>query len=166
MKRFAEYWIDKLLLTPHPEGGYFKETYRSDENIRKEHLPEKFSGDRNFFTAIFYLLQKEQCSKLHRIKSDEMWHFYDGSGLTIYVIDDSGKLTEEKLGLNSDEGELPQILIKAGDWFGAKINKQNSFCLAGCTVSPGFHFDDFEMGERNNLLKLFPQHKRIIVQLT
>ena len=166
MLRSAKYWIDKLQLLPHPEGGHFKETYRSHENIRREHLPERFSDDRNFSTAIFYLLQNEQCSKLHILKSDEMWHFYDGSGLTIFVIDEKGNLTEQKFGLNPDEGESPQIMVKAGEWFGAKLNEPDSYCLAGCTVSPGFHFDDFEMGDKKKLLELFPEHKKIIEQLT
>jgi uncharacterized protein len=166
MIRSAEYWIDKLQLLPHPEGGYFKETYRSDESILKENLPEGFSGVRNFSTAIFYLLQNEQCSKLHRIKSDEMWHFYDGSGLKIFVINDNKNLSERKLGLNIDKGELPQVVVEAGKWFGAQVNKSNTYCLAGCTVSPGFDFDDFELGERKNLLKLFPDYQDIIIQLT
>ncbi|HMS35017.1 MAG TPA: cupin domain-containing protein [Ignavibacteria bacterium] len=162
----ADYWVRELELLPHPEGGYFKETYRSDTFISREHLPVGFNGHRNISTSIFYLLAGSQCSKLHRIKSDEMWHFYAGRGLIIYSIDGKGKLTENKLGLDIENGENPQVLIKAGDWFGATVNKPDSYCLAGCTVSPGFHFDEFEMGDRNELLKLFPGHKAIIEKLT
>lgn len=162
----AEYWIEKLKLFPHPEGGYYKETYRSDEIINRDHLPHRFKGHRNISTSIFYLIQNSLTSKLHRIKSDEMWHFYDGCGLIIYSIDTNGKLTENKLGLKVEDGECPQILIKAGDWFGAKVSKQDSYCLAGCTVSPGFHFEDFEMGNREELINLFPEHKSIIIDLT
>jgi predicted cupin superfamily sugar epimerase len=86
--------------------------------------------------------------------------------LCIYSINDEGKLSENKLGLNIGRGESPQIIIKAGDWFGAKLQEPESYCLAGCTVSPGFHFDDFEMGSRKRLTELFPQHKDIIEQLT
>ena len=162
----AEYWIEKLKLLPHPEGGFYKETYRSDEIINRNHLPQRFNGHRNISTSIFYLIQNGQFSKLHRIKSDEMWHFYDGCGLIIYSIDKNGKLTENKLGINTEEGECPQVLIKAGDWFGAKVSKQDSYCLSGCTVSPGFHFEDFEMGNREELINLFPEHKSIINDLT
>lgn len=164
--RDAQYWLEKLKLLPHPEGGFFIETYRSEEVYHEKHLPERFTGERNISTSIYYLLENDQCSKLHRIKSDEMWHFYDGSGLIIYAIDAKGNLTENKLGLNCDEGDSPQVLIKAGDWFGAKLNKPGTYCLAGCTVSPGFHFEDFEMGDRKNLLELFPQHEDIILKLT
>lgn len=162
----AEYWIEKLKLLPHPEGGYYKETYRSEEIINRDHLPQRFIGHRNISTSIYYLLQNGQFSKLHRIKSDEIWHFYDGCGLIIYSIDNNGKLTKNKLGINIEEGESPQILIKAGDWFGAKVSKPDSYCLAGCTVSPGFHFEDFEMGNREELTKLFPEYLSIINDFT
>ena len=79
----AEYWIEKLKLLPHPEGGYYKETYRSEEIINRDHLSQRFKGQRNISTSIYYLLQSGQISKLHRIKSDEIWHFYDGCGLII-----------------------------------------------------------------------------------
>lgn len=160
-----KYWIEKLGMLDHPEGGFYKETYRSNELIQSG-LPERFKGDRHFSTSIYYLLEGEQFSRFHKIKSDEMWHFYDGSGLNIYEISIDGKLTVHKLGLNIEEGESPQVLIRAGNWFGAKVNKPDSFCLAGCTVSPGFHFDDFELAEKEALLKEFPEHKDIIEQLT
>jgi predicted cupin superfamily sugar epimerase len=162
----ADYWVRELKMLTHPEGGYFKETYRSSDIINREHLPHGFNGHRNISTSILYLLAGSQCSKLHRIKSDEMWHFYDGSGLIIYSIDEKGKLMENKLGLVIENGEYPQVLIKAGDWFGAEVNEPESFCLAGCTVAPGFHFDEFELGDRNDLIKLFPEHKTIIEELT
>jgi predicted cupin superfamily sugar epimerase len=160
------YWIEKLGMLSHPEGGYFKESYRSDELVLTDHLPGRFNGDRNFSTSIYYLLEEDQYSKLHRIKSDEMWHFYDGSGLDIYEIDKDGELMIHKLGLDIENGESPQVLIKAGNWFGAKVNNQDSFCLAGCTVSPGFDFNDFEMAEREALIILFPKHREIIEQFT
>ena len=162
----AQYWVRNLELLPHQEGGFFKEVYRSEGSIKKEHLPGRFKGSRNFSTSIYYLLESGQRSMLHRIKSDEMWHFYDGSGLIIYSIDETGKYSENKLGLETEEGELPQVLIKAGDWFGAKVAQPGSYCLAGCTVSPGFHFDDFELASRSELIKLFPKHKKIIEELT
>lgn len=166
MSRNAEYWIENLKMLPHPEGGFFKETYRSEESISKEHLPQRFSNSRNFGTAIFYLLENNQTSKLHRLKSDEMFHFYDGCGMTIYIIDEKGNLIIKKLGLNLEQGEFPQVLLKAGVWFGAKVTDENSFCLAGCTVTPGFDFEDFEMGDRKQLCEMFPEHKKIIDELT
>ncbi len=93
-------------------------------------------------------------------------HFYEGSGAVIFAIDDLGNLSEHKLGLNPDGGESPQITIPANQWFGAVVDKPNSFFLAGCTVSPGFHFDDFEMGDRKKLIELFPKHKTLIEKLT
>ncbi|MDZ4711932.1 MAG: cupin domain-containing protein [bacterium] len=166
MQNSAQVWIRKMEMKPHPEGGYFKETYRCEESVKKEHLPDRFHGDRIFSTGIFYLLENDQCSKFHKIKSDEMWHFYDGDGMLIYEIDDNGKLTEHKLGLNINEGEIPQLVIKANRWFGGRVAKSNAYCLAGCTVSPGFHFEDFELADRGYLISKFPQHKTIIESLT
>ena len=162
----ADYWIDKLHLSAHPEGGYFRETYRAEEKIAHRALPDRFNGDRNYSTAIHFLLKGNQKSLFHRIQADEMWHFYDGSGLDIYEIDGEGILTVHKLGLDLEEGQTPQVLIKAGNWFGARVNKPDSFCLAGCTVSPGFDFEDFQLGSRDELIKQFPDHKKIIEQLT
>lgn len=166
MKKSADKWIKKLQLIPHPEGGYFRETYRSGELCSVKNLPPGYSGDRNFSTAIFYLLEGDQVSKFHKLKSDEIFHFYDGTGMIFRIIDITGNLTEKKLGIKFDEGQSPQILMKAGEWFAAGLTHSDSFCLAGCTVSPGFHFDDFEMGDRDELIKMFPEHIKIIEQFT
>lgn len=162
----AEYYIKKLELQKHPEGGWFKEVYRADELIKKEHLPERFTGERHHSTSIYFLLTSDTFSAFHRIKSDELWHFYAGSAATIYMIDESGKYSEILLGNDPGKGEVFQCVIPKGVWFGAKVNSGNSFMLAGCTVSPGFHFDDFELAERNNMLQKFPQHREIIEKLT
>lgn len=162
----SEYWIEKLQLQKHPEGGYYKENYRSDEIIKKESLPERFNDERNFSTAIYFLLEKNDVSMFHILKSDEIWHFYKGTSLTIYVIDKNGKLEKIFVGDNPERGEVLQAVIKKGNWFAAKINNPDSFALIGCTVSPGFNFNDFELGERNNLLKLFPNHLDIIKMFT
>lgn len=166
MKNSAENWINILQLMPHPEGGCFRETYRSEKLCSANNLPPGYSGERNFSTAIFYLLDKNQISKFHKLKSDEIFHFYDGDGMLFRIIDIGGNLREKKLGINYEEGQIPQILMKAGEWFGAELINPGSYCLAGCTVSPGFHFDDFEIGDRDELLKMFPQHGKIIEQLT
>jgi uncharacterized protein len=162
----AEYWIEKLHLTKHPEGGYFKETYRATESIRGEHLPLRFEVSRAFSTAIYFLLPSNGCSRFHRIKSDEGWHFYTGSGITIYVIDKEGKLSSIKLGDNVDAGEVFQAVVPAECWFGAVVNNPDSYALVGCTVSPGFDFQDFELAERNMLLAQYPNHQDIIEKLT
>ena len=162
----ADYWIEKLNLVAHPEGGYFREIYRSNELIPLACLPERFNGPRCFGTSIYFLLKSDTFSALHRIKSDEIWHFYLGTPLKIYAINPNGRLSNIILGQNVDAGESFQAVVPAGAWFGAKVTRPDSFALVGCTVAPGFDFDDFEMGERNNLLSQFPHHREIIEMLT
>jgi len=162
----AKYWIRKLNLKKHPEGGYFKETFRSNGIIRADHLPDRYPGNRTFLTSIYFLLESNDISSLHRIRSDEVWHFYYGSSLTIFSIDPEGMLFKMKLGSNLEDGELFQVHIKAGNWFGATVNDEESYSLVGCNVAPGFEFEDFELGQRRELIKLFPRHKDIIQILT
>ncbi len=164
--KIADKWIELLELEKHPEGGYFRETYRSMEIIVKEHLPNRFNGDRSFSTAIYFLLKGNDFSALHRMKQDELFHFYDGSPLTIHVIDSSGNYYKKKLGRNIKNGEVPQATVKAGWIFGASVNDSNSYSLVGTTVAPGFDFEDFELLSRDQLIELFPQHKKIIEKLT
>ena len=161
----AQYWIEQLALLPHPEGGYYKETYRSPEEINSESLPTRFNGARNFSTAIYFLLQSEDRSLFHRIKSDELWHFHKGSSLSTYVLSDNG-IKIHVLGDNPAKGESLQVVIPANTWFGAQVNEPGSYTLAGCTVAPGFDFNDFELARRNDLLHEFPACKEIIIQLT
>ena len=137
--------IEKLNLLPHPEGGYYRETYRSDEKIPKEVLPERYSGDRNFFTAIYFLLQSHEQHLWHRLKSDEIWHFYLGSPMLIKFYKDENQINEVILGNNLFAGEQPQILIPHMHWMVAHPILENSFTLVGCTNAPGFDFDDFEI---------------------
>jgi uncharacterized protein len=159
----VDYWINHLELLPHPEGGFFKETYRATETVNE--LPARFDGKRNFSTAIYFLLRSQDRSVFHRIKSDEIWHFYQGSSLSIYVLKDQ-KLTIHKLGSHLDKGESLQVVIPANCWFGAKVESSGSYALCGCTVSPGFDFQDFEMANRNDLLKKYPEYEKEIIQLT
>ncbi|MCB0723038.1 MAG: cupin domain-containing protein [Ignavibacteriae bacterium] len=161
-----EYWIDKLQMKPHPEGGYFKEVYRSEESYSGEHLPERFGGDRSHSTSIYFLLVGEQVSKFHRIKSDEVWHFYEGSPVMVHRITRTGELKSTVLGRNHDAGEQLQFAVPHGEWFGAEVNNKDSYSLVGCTVAPGFHFEDFELAERDTLQKEFPDHIDIIQRLT
>jgi predicted cupin superfamily sugar epimerase len=131
----------------------------------KQALPERFPGDRNFSTAIYFLLRSQDRSAFHKIKSDELWHFHAGTSLSIYVIQD-GVLAIHKLGSNPDKGESLQVVIPANCWFGAKVEQPDSYTLSGCTVAPGFDFRDFELAERKMLSKQFPDLAGIIEMLT
>ena len=161
----AEHWVKQLELQAHPEGGFYKETYRSTEIITRNGLPDRFTGTRNFSTAIYFLLRSEDCSMFHRIKSDELWHFHDGSALTIYILNEEG-LTSKKLGPHPEHGESLQVVIPANCWFGALVDDAESYTLSGCTVSPGFDFNDFELADRGKLLKEYPDHAGIITRLS
>ena len=158
----ANYWIDKLELRCHPEGGYFKETYRSHEVIPKNALPDRFTGDRVFSTCIYFLLNKRNFSAFHIIKQDEIWHFYEGSSLTLHIIDQEGTYSALNLGREIDNGESLQAVVKAGCLFAAAIDNPETFSLVGCTVAPGFEFADFEMPDRNKLVRLHPEHRELI----
>ena len=162
----ANYFISHLQLQPHPEGGFFKETYRAEETITEEALPERFSGKRNFCTAIYYLLRQGEHSLFHRIKSDECWHFYAGETLLIHVIEPAGKYYCIKLGSNIYVGETFQFVVPAMAWFAAEPAVESLYSLVGCTVSPGFDFSDFEMADKTNLLASFPQYKEVISRLS
>jgi len=169
MKYNAEYFVQKLEMNPHPEGGWYKETYRSEEKVHLPGLPERFSGERSFCTGIYFLLQYPQFSAFHRIKSDEMWHFYAGSPLNVFVIDSNGGFEVIKLGNDIEQGERFQAVVKAGNWFASQpvgVNDNlmagETFSLVGCTVSPGFDFSDFEMAKADELIKEFPQYEEWI----
>ena len=166
MNNKAQYYIEKLSLIAHPEGGYFREIYRSDEIIKAEHLPDRYSKQRNFSTSIYFLLEGEQVSKFHKLKSDEIWHFYDGSPIQIFIISPDGKIQNEILGKDLNKNEFPQLVIEKENWFGAKVLDKDSFTLIGCTVSPGFDFKDFELADREELIIKFPVHEKIISELT
>lgn len=161
----VEFWATSLNLLPHPEGGFYKETYRSSENIKSAALPNRYAGDRAFSTAIYFMLRSQDRSVFHRIKSDELWHFYAGTTLLIYVLTNT-ELTTFRLGPNPDLGDSFQVLVPANCWFGAMVEQSDSFSLCGCTVAPGFDFSDFEMAERESLLQQFPGQAEIIRRLT
>jgi uncharacterized protein len=166
MKKAASYWIEKLQLVKHIEGGHFREIYRSRITVNKNNLPDSFHGARNICTAIYFLLEKKQFSAFHRISSDEIWHFYEGDALIIYEIAFDGKLIEHKLGSNAENGEVFQAVVKAGNWFASCVYNGEGYALVGCTVSPGFDFDDFELAKRETLIEQFPKHADLISALT
>jgi hypothetical protein len=166
MKHRINKLVQELNLLPHPEGGFFKETYRSKGIITKNNLSPAFSGERNYCTSIYFLLTSENFSAFHRIQQDEIWHFYEGSPLHVHVIDKKGKYTKYDLGLDLEKGQAPQLVVPAGCWFGSSVKDLESFSFVGCTVAPGFDFNDFELAERNSLLNEYPEHQDIITQLT
>lgn len=162
----ADYWIRHLNLDEHPEGGYFREVYRSGEFIQKKGLPARYSGFRPFSTSIYYLLKGSQYSAFHRLKSDEVWHFYAGTPLVLHIILMNGKLVTVHLGQDPSRKEMLQFIIPRGSWFAARPAAADSFSLLGCTVAPGFDFDDFEMGSRDQLIRAFPRHEQLIREFT
>jgi predicted cupin superfamily sugar epimerase len=162
----ANDWIERLGLLPHPEGGHYRETYRSAEVIPRAALPGRFGGDRAFSTAIYFLLKGDEFSALHRLNQDELWHYYAGSSLTVHVIDPSGEHSALRVGTNVDAGEFPQAVVRAGCFFGATVGEPGSYSLVGCTVAPGFDFADFELPGREQLMRLYPQHRQLIERLT
>lgn len=161
----ARFWIDELKLLPHPEGGYYRETYRSREIASKKSLPPRYSSFRSFSTNIVYLLESSSFSAFHRLLSDEMWHFYEGSPAYIHMLHPSGVFRTQKLGRDLNKNESLQILVPKGIWFAVEVAEASSYMLAGCTVSPGFDFDDLIMGEAERLVKLNPEHGKLIRRL-
>lgn len=162
----AEELIEYYQLIPHPEGGYFRETYRSDGIISQQALPEEFTGDRNYCTGIFFLLPEGTISRLHKIKSDEMWHFYLGGSMTLVLMHEDYGVQEITLGSDIKAGQALQYVVPAGWWFGSYPNPGSDYSFVGCTVAPGFDFADFELASRSELLTLLPEFEEIILKLT
>jgi predicted cupin superfamily sugar epimerase len=161
----ADDWIAALALTRHPEGGWFRETYRAAEGMAAEHLPARYGGPRAFSTAILFLLAGHHVSRLHRLKSDEVWHFHAGAPLMLVQLHPSGACEEVRLGPGVTRGERVQAIVPAGSWLGAWV-PDASCSLVGCTVAPGFDFADFELADRDRLLMDYPQHRALIERLT
>lgn len=145
-------------LSPHPEGGYFKETYRAEKT-----LP---GTARSLSTAIYYLLPAGQRSLLHRIGADEVWHFYLGDPLLVIELQAGAPAKVTRLGPDHRKGEQLQHVVPAGTWFGAMPAPGSTFSFVGCTVSPGFEFSDFELGDRERLLSQFSECKEAVLSLT
>ncbi|MGL4876318.1 MAG: cupin domain-containing protein [Clostridium sp.] len=152
----SNYYIEKLEMIAHVEGGYYKETVLSED---------KFNEDKKLYSSIYFLLRTGEVSHFHRLTADEMWYYHDGEVLTIYMISPSGELITKQLGLDIEKGESPQVLVPKGYIFGSAMNKEG-FSLVGCMVAPAFTFDDFKLFERKELLEMYPEHKEIIEKLT
>ena len=166
MMRDAKYWIEKLRLKRHPEGGYFRQIYKAELVLAREGLAGNFSGARAASTAIYFLLEDENFSAFHRLRSDELWHFYFGDALVVHGIEPDGNYSTIEMGSDFDAGEVFQAVVKAGCWFASEVGGQRGYALVGCTVSPGFEFDDFELARRRELMKSYPQQREIIQRLT
>jgi uncharacterized protein len=158
--------IAQYQLQSHPEGGYYLQTYCSAEMIQKDALPDRFKGNRYFSTAIYFLLEGKQFSAFHRIQSDELWHFYTGAGLHIFILypDGTGELL--KLGDDLANGYSFQQMVPAGCWFASRSVTESGFSFVGCTVAPGFDFADFELAKKEVLLKEYPNHADWIKMLS
>ena len=161
----AQFYIEQLQLLKHPEGGWYKETYRSSGEIPDQAL-SGYEGSRNFSTGIYFLLTKDNFSAFHRIRSDEMWHFYAGDGLIVHEIQVDGTYIEHHLGLKVEDVEEPQLVVKANSWFASEVKGGGSWCLVGCTVAPGFDFRDFELVNYSTLSNAYPQFSDLIRRLT
>lgn len=161
----ANYYIEQLGLQSHPEGGYYRETYRSALEMSPNCI-KGFEGDRSLLTSIYFLLEQENFSAFHRIKSDELWNFHFGDTLEIIEITNEGALIVTNLGSRPETGEKFQHVVSAGNWFASRVKTGGSFSLVGCSVSPGFDFRDFEMADRKSLMREFPQHDTIIRELS
>jgi len=157
----AAYWIDHLQLQQHVEGGWYHEVYKAGETVLLPGNKENAAA-----THIYFLLQQNEFSALHRIASDELWHFYTGTALTVYEITTTGELTEHLLGNDPEQDQQHFCVIKAGSWFGAKTTGEGAYALVGCTVAPGFEFAGFELAEKSKLLDDYPQQQHVIEMLT
>lgn len=163
----AERIIKLYNMKPLPEeGGYYVETYRSKEGIDKTCLPERYGGDRSYSTAIFYLLTPDTQSYFHRLKSDEVYHFYLGDPVQMVLIHPNGTTRVLFLGHDLQAGQFVQAVVPAGIWMGSMLLEGGKFALMGTTVAPGFDFSDTEIGDRAMLLDQYPQHEGFIKRLT
>jgi len=152
--------VTALGLAPHPEGGFFRETFRAPLAV------SALQGSRAASTAIYFLLPAGSFSALHRVRSDEVWHHYDGDPVELYTLhDDAGEARVARLGRDLARGDRPQVVIPAGVWQAA-VPVGKRFALCGCTVAPGFDFADFEMPSRAELLGRFPTVRELIERLT
>jgi predicted cupin superfamily sugar epimerase len=163
----AEQIIHLLGLQPHPEeGGFFAETYKCEEGIPRKALPERYRARRSFGTAIYYLLTADTLSELHRLESDEVFHFYLGDPVTMLQLHPDGDSEVVTLGQDIAAGQKVQVVVPRGTWQGALLNEGGEYALLGCTVAPGFEYADYETASRFDLLKEYPEHEELILRLT
>ncbi|WPZ12015.1 cupin domain-containing protein [Roseivirga spongicola] len=157
----AQYWIEKLNLQQHPEGGFYAETYRSKDRLHESKLPDRYKSPRVFGTSIYFLLTTESVSNFHRLNSDEIWHFHTGGVAKIHFIDKQGAHSEHLIGSDLERDQRLQVVIPKDTWFAAEV-VDGDYILVGCTVAPGFEFEDFELADRTELSSAYPQHQTLI----
>jgi uncharacterized protein len=163
----AEQLIRLLQLQPHPrEGGHFRETYRSTDLLPASALPPHYRSPRAASTAIYYLLTPNTCSALHRLGSDEVFHFYLGSPVRMLQLFPDGQGKEVILGPDLLEGQSVQVVVPRGVWQGSVLEPGGAFALLGCTVAPGFEYADYESGNRAELMARYPAFAELITRLT
>ncbi len=163
----AEQIIELFKMKPLPkEGGYYVETYRSSEEIAKAGLPARYSGERSLGTAILYLVTPDAFSRLHRVASDEVFHFYLGDCVTMLELHGDGSSEVITLGQDITKGQQVQTVVPRGSWQGCLLNKGGRFALMGTTVAPGFESADFEAAQREELLQQYPERRELILKLT
>lgn len=158
-KEDAKYWIERLEMTPHPEGGYFREEYRAEKTV----TPEGKALVRSAMTSIFYLLENGDFSAFHRIQSPESWFFHKGEPLMIYFFEKGELVCRE---LSDGESGTLQVTIEPGVWFAACLKGGGRFALVSCVVAPGFEYEEFELADRSALLSEYPDYEQEIVRLT
>ena len=157
--------IAHLQLQPHPkEGGFFRETYRADQSLAQP--PGRYAGPRSASTAIYYLLTPETFSALHRLASDEIFHFYLGDPVRMLQLGPDGQGRTLILGRDLLHGQHAQVVVRRGIWQGSFLEPGGSFALLGCTVAPGFDYADYETGQRDVLVKQYPAFAEWICRLT
>ena len=162
----AQTCIDVLGLQAHPEGGFYKETYRSDLAIKLSWAGDSVPVSRRVCTGIYFLLERGNFSAFHQIKSDEMWHFYAGQALEVLELSPDGALRCTRMGPELGKGDVFQHVVAANTWFASRVAEGGDFSLVGCTVAPGFDFADFCLADRSTLQALYPQHLSVIAALT
>lgn len=158
--------IDRLGLRPHREGGFFAESFRAPERLAVNALPPRYPGARSLSTAIYYLLTPGSFSRLHRLRSDEIFHFYLGDPVEFLLLPTEGKASTVTMGPDLLAGQTPQLAVRRGTWQGARLLPGGGFALLGTTMAPGFEYDDYEEGRRAELVRAFPAFRRHIEELS
>lgn len=160
MEKNQDYWIQQLLLEPHPEGGFFKQVLCSDQSLQVS-----IDKKRPYYTSIYFLLTNGNPSHFHRLSSDEVWYFHSGSALSIHLLHPNKQYEVIRLGADLENGEVLQAVVPKNVIFGSSIQNDGEFALVSCMVSPGFDYQDFELFTKKQLSKLYPDHQEIIDQL-
>ena len=163
----AEQIIRFFRMKPLPgEGGYYVETYHASEKINEAALPARYTSERNFSTAVLYLLTPDKFSALHRLRSDEIFHFYLGDPVTMLQLHPNGSSEVITLGQDIMNGQRVQVTVPNNSWQGCFLNERGKFALMSCTVAPGFEFADFELAHKEELLEQYPGQHDLILKLT